>query len=91
MDLPAIENPEINRLENDIRLFERLWLNRWLKKVPFILALNKIDLVREKFEKRRAENEENEQRLPPPDLSDLGSKITKVLFLNKFRFETLIY
>ena len=48
-DLPSEESPTINRLEMALDLFDRLWNNRWLKDVPFILALNKVDLLKEKL------------------------------------------
>lgn len=49
-DMPAVEDVKANRLSNSIDLFDRLWNNRWLKSVPFILALNKVDLLKEKLQ-----------------------------------------
>ena len=38
-----------NALRNSLEIFKRLWHNRWLKNVSYIVVLNKIDLLAEKL------------------------------------------
>jgi len=49
-DMRMEEDEETNRLEESIKLFHKLTESPWLKDVPFIVFLNKMDLFKEKVQ-----------------------------------------
>ena len=45
-NIPLAEDPTQNILEESLDLFHSIWSNRFLRKVPLVLLLNKHDLLR---------------------------------------------
>ncbi|KAH8870273.1 Guanine nucleotide-binding protein G(s) subunit alpha [Schistosoma japonicum] len=48
-DQTLIEDHRQNRLIDSLEVFEQAWSNKYLRKVPMIVFLNKIDLLEEKI------------------------------------------
>uniref|UniRef100_A0A6B2L9L6 Uncharacterized protein n=1 Tax=Arcella intermedia TaxID=1963864 RepID=A0A6B2L9L6_9EUKA len=51
-DMLMEEDDKTNRMEESLKLFQKLSGSQWLKDIPFILFLNKSDLFREKIQTR---------------------------------------
>eukprot|EP00095_Tigriopus_kingsejongensis_P007150 snap_masked-scaffold300_size216557-processed-gene-1.25 protein:Tk07150 transcript:snap_masked-scaffold300_size216557-processed-gene-1.25-mRNA-1 annotation:"guanine nucleotide-binding protein g subunit alpha" len=50
-DLTMAEDPEKNRMEDSLALFDQICNNRWFEECSIILFLNKKDIFREKIKK----------------------------------------
>lgn len=48
-DQTLYEDERVNRMQESLMLFEALCNSRWFKNTPFILFLNKVDLLEEKL------------------------------------------
>lgn len=51
-DMTLEEAEGVNRLDDSLKLFAELCSNQWFKDVPFFLALNKYDLLKDKLKKK---------------------------------------
>ncbi|GFX16804.1 guanine nucleotide-binding protein G(s) subunit alpha isoforms XLas [Trichonephila clavipes] len=50
-DLQLREDPQVNRLQESLTLFQDVWKSRFLKESGFILFLNKQDQLQDKIER----------------------------------------
>ena len=50
-DLKLVEDETVNRMHEAIQLWSDICNDKWLRKIPFIVFLNKSDLFKEKIEK----------------------------------------
>ena len=48
-DLYLEEDPGVNRMQDSLNLFQVITTNKWLSQKPFILYLNKTDLLKKKI------------------------------------------
>lgn len=55
-DMVLEEAPEVNRMEESIRVFSEITSSQWFKNTTFILFLNKMDLFAEKLKKKPLSN-----------------------------------